>query len=261
MPRMIDGRIREVRASHIVRAVLDIVLPRECVVCGRELILQEDHICLMCLADLPKTYHWTMKRNPMADRINERIERSLSAQANDYEPYSYACALFFYHSESLYKRIPQQLKYRAGLNTGRYFAGMLGKSLASAEWFADVDMVVPVPLHWTRKWKRGYNQAEVIAGVLAVALNARLRTDVLRRVRRTRTQTLLSVEQKAGNVTGAFAVRKAALEGFEPKHILLVDDTFTTGATLYACRSALRLALPSGTRISFASLAFVTSGL
>ena len=113
----------------------------------------------------------------------------------------------------------------------------------------------PVPLHWTRRWSRGYNQAECIAKTLAEELGAEMRTDILFRRRRTATQTRLSVEQKGKNVHGAF---KAIAQDPAPVHVLLIDDVFTTGSTLMACFMALREAFPSSAvRISVATLGFV----
>lgn len=193
-----------------------------------------------------------------------------------HEPYAFAAALFFYSSVSDYRHIPWHLKYEGGLAAGRHFARMLGERLAASPQFADVEVVVPVPLHWTRQWRRGYNQAEVIACELAAVLGAELRTDILRRVRRTRSQVRLSVPEKAANVRGAFALRRSfalhcssVLRSYslapsappqltpQVRHILLVDDTFTTGSTLNACRGVLRQAFPLPTRISVATLAFV----
>ena len=119
--------------------------------------------------------------------------------------------------------------------------------------FADVDMVIPVPLHWWRKWRRGYNQAEVIAAELAKALHAQLRTRDLVRVRRTRSQTSLDAQARIRNVQGVFALRHS----FPTRHVLLVDDTFTTGATLAACYNAVRSALGPSVQISIATLAVV----
>lgn len=245
-----------------LRAAGEILLPRQCITCGRRLLLEEKHLCLECLADLPQTYFWTMSHNPMADRFNENIQKDIETDEDDglHERYAYAAALFFYHSEAQYRLIPYQIKYHGNIRAGRYFGRMLGNRLASSELFEDVDMVVPVPLHWTRKWKRGYNQAEVIAGAVAEALGAPMRTDLLRRRKRTTTQTRMEVEDKRKNVAEAFVSTPsladiAAQDSI--RHLLLIDDVFTTGATLHACFVALRTVLPASVRISVATLGFV----
>lgn len=252
--------MENVRISDLGVALLDMVMPRLCVVCRQELQLRERHICTCCLADLPQTWFWIMPRNPMADKFNACIQRDLQEAPGDmrHEPYSYAAALFYYNSESGYRRIPQHLKYRSGIASGRRFSARLGRHLAASPLFADVDLVLPVPLHWTRLYRRGYNQATVIAKVLAEELGVECRTDLLRRHRRTRTQTRMGMEAKSANVKGAFSLRRGAFPKL-PKHVLLVDDTFTTGATLNACRKALREALPEQVRISVATLAYVSS--
>lgn len=246
------------------RALADLMLPRTCLVCGRKLGLQENHLCLYCLADMPRTHFWNRSHNAMADKFNGMIQQGLQddwaetvvrAALPPREDYAYACALFFYKDEGDYRHILYSLKYGGNTSAGEYFGNMLGRQMARAGHFADVDAVVPVPLHWTRRWKRGYNQAESIAKAVASELGAGLHTDLLHRRRRTSTQTKLDVEQKNRNVTGAFEAVKC---GHEPAHIVLVDDVFTTGATLYACFTALREVYPSA-RISVATLGFVGS--
>lgn len=245
-----------------LRAAGEILLPRQCITCGRRLLLEEKHLCLECLADLPQTYFWTMSHNPMADRFNENIQKDIETDEDDglHERYAYAAALFFYHSEAQYRLIPYQIKYHGNIRAGRYFGRMLGNRLASSELFEDVDMVVPVPLHWTRKWKRGYNQAEVIAEAVAEALGAPMRTDLLRRRKRTTTQTRMEVEDKRKNVAEAFVSTPSLADiaaQDSVRHLLLIDDVFTTGATLHACFAALRTVLPASVRISVATLGFV----
>ena len=283
-------------------AALDFLLPRKCVVCESILGPAEMHICSDCLEDLPRTYYWIRKFNPMADKFNALIQKwgedrpqagkddCLAASEGSIPPrenYAYATALFFYRTDSGYSNISRQLKYHGDIPTGRCFGRMLGERIAGAEHFKDVDAVIPIPLHWTRKWSRGYNQAEIIAREVASALGAELRTDILERCRRTRTQTKLTIEGKAANVQGAFSVRPGIINSVRttdsnnalrpitncpprpcrnkadaygpagPKHLLLVDDVFTTGSTLHACYAALREVFPPSVRISVATLAFV----
>jgi len=237
----------------MIREMLDLIMPRECLVCGRQLGAAENHICIWCAEDLPLTYFWEQPHNPMADQFNALLERY--RPLGEKMDYAYATALLYYHHGNPYKKIPQALKYNHNIRAGRYFSARLGQLMARYPYYASVDLVVPVPLHWRRRWQRGYNQAEVIAAELARALDARLRTDVLARQRRTRTQTRLDAEARIKNVQGVFVVRKR----LETNHILLVDDTFTTGATLATCYWAVRKAFGPEVRISVATLAFVNS--
>ena len=299
-------RVEARELGHMVRrgfaAALDFLLPRKCVVCENILEPAEMHICSDCLEDLPRTYYWIRKFNPMADKFNALIQKwvedrpqaskddCLAASEGSIPPrenYAYATALFFYRTDSGYSNISRQLKYRGDIPTGRCFGRMLGEKIAGAEHFKDVDAVIPIPLHWTRKWSRGYNQAEILAREVATAMGAPLRTDILERRRRTRTQTKLTIEGKAANVKGAFRVRPGIINSVRttdsnnalrpitncpprpcrnkadaygpagPKHLLLVDDVFTTGSTLHACYAALREVFPPSVRISVATLAFV----
>ena len=311
-----------------LRAILDLFLPRECLACGCRLGLRERHLCLACAADVPYTYHWLSTHNPLADRFNAVLERHRAA--DERMDYAYAAALM--HYKGPYRAIPRALKYHADLAAGCFYGGLLGRRLATAPHFADVDLIIPVPLHWTRLRSRGYNQADILAQAICDAFyhpeatecerscysrpkvlcfchseetegrrknlpsSVQCRTDILVRARRTRTQTKLTVEQKARNVASAFqvsfapsrrdassqpqhdqtphplldalrhfrlgALRHSRLDRESPqetlahaRHILLVDDTFTTGATLYACYAALRPYTSS--RISIATLAAV----
>lgn len=241
-----------------LRAACDILLPRLCIVCGQKLLLDEKHICFECLADMPQTFFWIMSHNLMADKFNENIEAHLGpGDEVNHEHYAYAAALFFYHSEANYRLIPQQIKYHGNIAAGNYFGKMLGRRLTSSEQFDDVDLIVPVPLHWTRKWKRGYNQAEIIASGVASQMGVPVRTDILIRKHRTMTQTKISVKEKAKNVSGAFAACPKKVGGVQYRHILLIDDIFTTGNTSIACFLALRQIFPQSVRISIATLGFV----
>lgn len=205
----------------------------------------------------------------MSDRFNGIIQKNLIREkyANGVsyasswscrEPYAYAAALFTYHAEASYRHIPYSIKYKGNVRAGEYFGRMLGSRLIKEELWADAEAVIPVPLHWTRKFRRGYNQAEAIASGLASAMGITVRNDILVRNRQTKTQTKLDIEGKVRNVSGAFQAGKC--DSGEYKHIIIVDDVFTTGSTLYACFTALREVFPPTVRISVVTLAFVGEG-
>ena len=226
-----DNRLLQISFKDALSALADLLMPRVCLVCGRPLTLRERFMCLPCSFDLPLTHYERWEHNPMADKYNLRIEECrrcpqewetssengvflqemspkmghLRQSEEKYEPYQRAAALFFYRRGSGYDNITQELKYHANFAAGRYFAAMLGRRLRESPLFADVDLVVPVPLHWTRRARRGYNQAEIIAREVARVLSIPLAPRLLRRVRRTRTQTRAA--DRFANISGAFAVR------------------------------------------------------
>lgn len=304
------------RTTQSLKAVADLLLPRTCIVCERALLPDEEHLCSDCLTDMPLTRFHLLRHNPMADKFNDIIQKHLEEQwttaissngcnpaewqretyvqpagipqkhANQsncqFERYAYCTALFFYNSEAGYRHITHRIKYHADLKAGDHFGRMLGKEVASAQWLRDVDAVIPVPLHWTRKWTRGYNQAEVIARAVAKEIGVPLRDDILKRTRRTKTQTKVGVTDKEANVRDAFQARlyegptevsvdtsplrrlthfitphSGSTYKDDITHILLVDDVFTTGSTLGECFKALRKVFPPSVRISVATLGFV----
>lgn len=245
--------------GYLLSSLADLALPRTCMVCGRQLGVRESYLCIYCSADFPFTHFWDSPHNEMADRLNSLISRDMeeSGGSLSYERYSGASALFFYRSGAGYRHIAQQLKYGKRVDAGRFFARLLAERIFQTEEFRSVDVVVPVPLHRRRRRERGYNQAEVIAEVLAASGGCRMAKDMLVRGRYTETQTKLSVDAKKANVRGAFRVAADKARKYSPSHILLVDDVFTTGATINACHHALRSFYGPRLLISAATLGFV----
>lgn len=209
--------------------------------------MEERYVCAECLKDMPLTYFWSWRGNPAEQILWARtyLEGVVS--------------LFYYSRDNDYKELLHAVKYGGNVATGRWLGRILGEKMREAA-YPLPDVIVPVPLHWRRQWKRGYNQAEVIARGISEGLSGDIPvlTDILRRVRYSTSQTRMSVGSKWENVSGAFVLRdiKTAAERLSGRHVLLVDDVLTTGATAEACWDALRV-IPD-IRVSYASIAFVT---
>lgn len=222
---------------------------------------------------MPLTYHWQRLKNPMSEKFNtyltnsfsnvtdvltsssydkdevwensQSVEDKLIVESNVDKEYISAVSLYHFQEESPYRKICYNLKYKGQKDQAQYFATILAEKIKVADFLKDVDLIIPVPLHWTRRLKRGYNQSEVIAKALSSVLGVQMRTDLLYRRKRTKTQTALNVEEKLQNVQNAFFCKPLPVVN----HILIVDDVFTTGATLYNCvlaaQSSFRLSAQS----------------
>ncbi len=159
----------------------------------------------------------------------------------------FALGVFDVHNRELIHR----LKYYGDEPAGRFLGSELGKVVAGFDSTPVWDAIVPVPLHWTRKWSRGFNQSAILARAVSKAAGLPI-LPVLRRVKRTKDQTRLSRQERLANVRGAFRVTKEV----EGKKLLLLDDVTTTGATLEECRRVLAEA--SASQISAAVVAMAS---
>lgn len=268
--------------------LLDLIYPRKCKVCGEVLDSQEEHLCRHCLDEMPLTYFWSWRENP-AEKIlwGRTYFQSVSS-------------LFFYESTSEYNNLIHRIKYKGDIKLAVYLGKMLGEHMCSTLG-SDIDLLIPVPLHWWKKWKRGYNQAEVIADGIAQGLpsleglygipspqglsdlpspsglsgskpsdvasvgssptipslpgSRPVLTDILKRSRFTPSQTKIQMGSKWENLQNAFTLNTEKAKDIEGKHILLVDDVLTSGATTEACYNELSK-IP-GIKISLATIAYV----
>lgn len=211
------------------RSVLTLLFRRECLICHRELRGFEKNLCTHCLADLPLSFIW----------CSEKSEADLSFYGRAYV--EKVTSLLVYRGK--YKELLYQLKYKGNVSIGIMLGKMLGNKLFLQK--GKKYYVVPVPLHWRKQMKRGYNQSTVLAkGVIKSlrerGIEARLCEGLLKRRRFTETQTVKDRLSRWQNVQKAFTINPHRLRRLqEPLHFLLIDDVLTTGATLDACANLL----------------------
>lgn len=218
---------------------LSLLFPRCCVVCGRPLAKGEECICAACNINLPRTNYHLQKDNPVEQLFWGKI------------PLERATSFFFYRKGSDFRQILHQLKYGGQKEIGAIMGRYMASELSSSGFFEGVDVIIPVPLHKKKQQIRGYNQSEWIARGIAVVTGIPVDTDAVVRRKNTETQTRKSTFERWENVDGIFELYRA--EALVGKHILLVDDVLTTGATTVACAS--RLMEVKGMRISVLTLA------
>lgn len=237
----------------------ELLLPRSCTVCGRSLGSGEKFVCTYCRSTFPYTRFSERLENPMSLKFNIAIGEFLPCN----EPFEKAAALFFYGLESDFRNITMDLKYNASLSEGRHFARELGRQLRASPLFSRAAVLVPVPLHPLRRFRRGYNQAEVIAREIEAECPWMTTLPLLKRTHYTRSQATLSTERKKSNVSGAFSVDEdlvrwlTGIPEAAPQELIIVDDVFTTGATTAQCWRTLREKFPPSVKISVVTLGFV----
>lgn len=197
---------------------------------------------------MPFTDYWTAEENPALAMLRKHIPNL-----------QHASALLYFRHQSGYRAMIHSLKYGGRRDIAVALGEMFGRELHESPLYDDIDVLVPVPLHWSKRMRRGYNQAEEICVGLARSMGVPYDFRSLKRIRRTRTQALhRSADARRRNVEGAFRLRTP--ERLRGRHILLVDDVLTTGATITACAEAIFRTLPDA-RISVATLAAVRKHL
>ena len=220
---------------------LDFISPRACVVCGHRLAPSERSLCAVCLFHLPRTnFHLKPLDNPMA----QLFWKLTTVQK--------AAALFYYQPHSETAQLVYRLKYNNRPDIGEDMGRVMAKEMQLSDFFSDIDVLLPVPLSRKRLRQRGYNQSEQLAVGISDVTHLPIVTKALRRKDFHQSQTTLNRWQRQENVADTFQLKDAnQLQG---KHVLLVDDICTTGATLIACAHALQDV--EGIRISVLTLGF-----
>lgn len=212
--------------------------PDLCVACGQILNKPEKVLCAHCFLHIPRTGFHKDADNPVSQLFWGRVK------------IEHAASFFYFNKGSAYQPLVHKLKYKGrsdiGIEMGKAFGAELRKSV-----FALADIIIPVPLHPKKLKKRGYNQSEMIAKGLSLALHIPVNTKSLFRGEATETQTRKSRFDRFRNVEGKFLTN--ATGELEGKHIILADDVVTTGSTLEAC--AIAILEIKDTKVSILTLA------
>lgn len=235
--------MKNLSLHDLKEGLLHLFYPRLCEGCNRPLIAAEFVVCIGCDAQIPETRYHAIPDNETAMRFAGRI------------PFTRATSFAYFTDDSLLQHLLHGLKYRHNKDIARYLGGRFASSLAASGWLSVVDMIVPVPLHSKREAERGYNQSMLLAETMAKHAGIVAKADTLVRVRATESQTRKTRAERAENMAGAFAVRNAP--EMKGKHILIVDDVLTTGATIEACAHALMAV--ENVKISIATIGIAVS--
>lgn len=222
----------------LVNELVTLFYPHACVVCGAELLNNEEGVCLKCLYQLPRTHNYLERENGAEQLMAARI------------PFERIATYCIYSKEGMLGPLIHHLKYHGRWEIGLLLGRLFGRDMLGSDFLNPIDWIVPVPLHPRREKERGYNQAEMIARGLSEATSLPVSTGNLVRVIFNPTQTKRTKTQRWENVKGIFEVVDGAL--YEGKHLLLVDDVITTGSTIEACGLALQAC--KGVKISIATL-------
>ena len=230
------------RLSEIKDAIAHLLFPHLCDGCGTDIIGTGNCLCLRCLHELPQTHFEILPGNPVEKRFYGRLPL-LNATSN-----------YFFTKNSLAAHLVYEIKYKGNRELGWQMGIQLGESIKKAGRF-NVDLLIPLPLFPAREKKRGYNQSLLLCEGMARRLPLPILSKTIIRDHHTDSQTRKGRVERWQNMEGKF--RLIDPESIRGKHILLVDDVMTTGATLESC--GLELLKSPGSSISIATLCMAFS--
>jgi ComF family protein len=206
--------------KEIKDSVLHLLFPHVCSGCGTDILNEGTMLCMRCIDAMPETNFELHENNP--------VERIFWGRL----PLIAATAQFYFNKESLMQHLMHQFKYKGDKDLGYQLGRLMGEQLKRSGRFP-VDAIVPLPLFPAKERKRGYNQATVLSEGLAEILNIPVLTNVISRPQHTETQTRKGRIERWKNIDGKFVLTD--ISQVRNKHLLLVDDVVTTGATLESC--------------------------
>lgn len=227
-------------AQTIILSFSHLFFPHHCAGCGSDIISEEQLLCAHCSSNLPYTVFENIHNNP--------IEKNFWGRVSILN----ATSLLHFTKDSVLQNLLHQFKYKGKKEIGLYFGRLIGNSILKSERFKNIDALIPLPLFISKEKRRGYNQSTILCEGVAEVLHLPVWRNVIVRAAATETQTHKNRIERWENINGKFEVKDFPF--LKNKHVLLVDDVVTTGATIEACASQLLLA--ENVTVSVATLAY-----
>jgi ComF family protein len=224
-------------------SLLHLAFPHICEGCGTDTIAIDHYLCIQCLGKVPNTQFEAHVNNPVEKIFWGRL------------PLVAATAKYYYTKDSTLQQLLHQFKYRGHQRLGLYLGRLMGSMLVNNPRFIDVDALVPLPLFSEKERSRGYNQAMVLCQGISEVWNRPILKDAVVRIAATESQTKKNRVERWQNMQDRFQLKESST--LMDKHVLLIDDVVTTGATLEACGRTILEA--SNTRLSIATLCISAS--
>ena len=226
-----------IHLKEIKDSFLHLLFPHLCAGCGSDILNEESVLCMRCIDAMPETNFEIYPNNPVEKTFWGRL------------PLVGATAQFYFAKESLMQHLMHQFKYKRNKELGLQLGRIMGEQIKKSGRF-EADALIPLPLFPAKEKRRGYNQATLLCEGMAKAMNIPVLDKVIIRPQHTETQTKRGRIERWKNMEGKFFLSNQA--AIRNKHLLLVDDVITTGATLEASGNELLKA--EGVRLSVATL-------
>ncbi|HLK30791.1 MAG TPA: phosphoribosyltransferase family protein [Puia sp.] len=230
-------------ARDIVHSFSHLFFPHSCAGCGNDIISEGQILCIKCSSQLPLTGFELHDNNP--------IEKSFWGRVS----INNGMSLLHFTKDSILQNLLHQFKYKGKKEIGFYFGKMMGNAILKSGRFKNIDALIALPLFASKEKRRGYNQSTVLCEGMSEILHIPILKNAVIRTTATETQTHKTRIERWQNIEGKFEIKN--IPSLQNKHILLVDDVTTTGATLEAC--IIELLKAENIKLSIATLASTLS--
>ncbi len=225
---------------QILNNIINLFYPKLCLNCLTDLVGDEKILCLKCTHDLPLIHIKNTKQNQIITKFFGRL------------PLENASSFLYYRKGNVTQKLIHELKYKNNEKIGEFLGNWFSNQLKEKNHFNNIDYIVPVPLSSKKLKIRGYNQVTKFGKALSEILNIEYIPNILQRTHSAKTQTQKNRTERFSTIKNQFLLSDVTF--FENKHILLIDDVITTGATIETCCN--ELLKTKNIKISIATLAF-----